>query len=206
MDLLRRFLKLIFQRVHFILIGMLVCALTVVVLLYVINPYDVKSNNIRPRIFGLDIYRIPSRSMQPLLNPGDIIVVSNKAYLEADIKRNEIIVFNKIQNKNSKKTLPFIKRVIAISGDLLKIEKGNTFVNGKKISESYIKDSNRLKPYSTRMSEISIPKGQLFVLGDNRDNSNDSRIFGPISISDVVGKATDILYSAEGVKGNLGKK
>ncbi len=182
---------------------MVVFALSVMASLYFINPYDIKSNNIRPRIFGMDIYKIPSKSMQPLLNPGDIIVISNKAYLETAINRNEIIVFNRTLNKNSNKTIPFIKRVVALSGDRLKIEKGSVFVNGSPIPESYIKNSNKIKPYSLGMAEIRIPEGKLFVLGDNRDNSNDSRMFGVISTSNVVGKATNILYSA---KGNLGNK
>ncbi len=202
MFVLLRYLKLFLTRFHFILIGMLVFALTAMLSLYFINPYDIKSNNIRPRIFGMDIYRIPSKSMQPLLNPGDIIVISNKAYLKAPISRNEIIVFNRILNKNSGKVISFIKRVVALSGDRLKIEKGSVYVNGKPISESYIKNKNKLKYYSLVMPEITIPEGKIFVLGDNRDNSNDSRMFGTISISDVVGKATDILYSAEGKSGD----
>jgi len=177
---------------------MLVFTLTVMTSLYFTNPYDIKSNNIRPRIFGMDIYRIPSKSMQPLLNPGDIIVISNKAYLEATIKRNEVIVFKRVLNKNSGKSIPFIKRVVALSGDRVKIEKGLIFINGSPISESYIKISNKVKPYSLGMAEIKIPENKLFVLGDNRDNSNDSRMFGVISISDVVGKAIDILYSSKG--------
>ena len=58
--------------------------------------------------------------MQPLLNPGDIIVVSNKAYLEAPINRNEIVVFNRTLDKSTDRIIPFIKRVIALPGDLLK--------------------------------------------------------------------------------------
>ena len=181
---------------------MFVFALTVMASLYIINPYDVKSKNIRPRIFGMDIYKIPSKSMQPLLNPGDIIVISNKTYLETAINRNEIIVFNRTPNKNPDKTIPFIKRAVALSGDRLKIRKGFVFVNGRPIPESYIKSSNKVKLYSLSMSEITIPEGKLFVLGDNRDNSNDSRMFGVISTSDVVGKATNILYSAKGKSGN----
>ena len=201
MHLLLRLLKLFFRRIHFILIGMVVFALTVMVSLYFINPYDIKSNNIRPRVFGMDIYRIPSKSMQPLLNPGDIIVVSNKIYLEAPMNRNEIIVFNRSLNKNTDKVIPFIKRVVALPGDRLKIEKGLVFVNGRQTTESYIRSSNKVKPYSLGMPEITVPEGKLFVLGDNRDNSNDSRMFGVILKTDVVGKATDILYSAEGKSG-----
>ena len=180
---------------------MVVFALTVMVSLYLINPYDIKSNNIRPRVFGMDIYRIPSKSMQPLLNPGDIIVISNKAYLDTSINRAEIVVFNRTLKKNMDKTTPFIKRVIALPGDRLKIKKGFVFINGKSTVESYIRSSNKVKPYSLGMPEVIIPEGKLFVLGDNRDNSNDSRMFGVISKTDVVGKATNILYSTEGKSG-----
>lgn len=202
MNLIMKFLKLSFQRLHFILIGMLVFALTTAVSIYLINPYDIQSNNIRPRVFGMDIYRIPSKSMQPLLNPGDIIVVSNKTYLENPISRNEIVVFNRVLNETSNKSIPFIKRVIAKSDDQVKIDMNIVYVNGTPILEPYVLDSNNVKPYSTKMSEFIIPKGKLFVLGDNRDNSNDSRMFGLIAIEDVVGKATNILYSTNGKSGN----
>ncbi len=201
MQLLLRLLKLLFRRLHFIVIGIVVFAITAMISLYFINPYNIKSNNIRPRIIGMDIYRIPSKSMQPLLNPGDVIVISNKAYLETAINRNEIIVFNRKPNEKTGKVIPFIKRVVALPGDLLKIHKGFTYVNGKQISESYIKSANKIKQYSLNMTEIQIPKDKLFVLGDNRDNSNDSRMFGVISKSDVVGKATAIIYSANGKSG-----
>ena len=108
MHLLLRLLKLFFRRIHFILIGMVVFALTVMVSLYLINPYDIKSNNIRPRVFGMDIYRIPSKSMQPLLNPGDIIVISNKAYLDTSINRAEIVVFNRTLKKNMTRHQPYV--------------------------------------------------------------------------------------------------
>ena len=202
MHLQLRLLKFFYKHLHFILIGVVVFVLTAMVSLYFINLYEIKSNNIRSRIFGLDIYRIPSQSMQPLLGPGDIIIVSNKAYLDTSIKRSEVVVFNRTLKNDPSKIIPFIKRVVGISGDRLRIEKGLVFINGSPFPELYIKSTNRVKSYSLKMSVITIPKDKLFVLGDNRDNSNDSRMFGVISTSDVVGKATNILYSAEGKSGN----
>lgn len=162
--------------------------------LYFINPFGVKTENIRPRLFGYDIYRIPSKSMQPLLVPGDYISVSNTAYLEDLPKRNDVVVFYKPDLKLSKSRVPYIKRIMAISGDTIEIKNGKVLVNNESVEERYVLLENNKTLYSQEMKTMTIPTNHIFVLGDNRDNSSDSRIYGSVAEEDVLAKASKILY------------
>ena len=169
--------------------------------IYFLNPFNVKSENIRPRLFGFDIYRIPSKSMQPSLQPGDYISVSNMAYIETPPNRNDVVVFYKSQSENHKQRLPFIKRVVAIAGDKVEINKAKVILNNINLKEAYVLEKNKKTTYSQNMDTIIIPKNHVFVLGDNRDNSDDSRTYGPIAETDIIAKAMSILYGKENRSG-----
>lgn len=163
-------------------------------LVYLSNPFEVQTENIRPRILGHDIYKIPSRSMQPTLVPGDYIIISNTAYLESTPERGDIVIFTrKLPNKPSK-SIPFIKRAIGLAGDHVQIKNGTVFINNIPLKEDYIKPDNIKRRYSRFLPKTLVPKGTIFVLGDNRDNSRDSRLIGFIPEADIIGKATSILY------------
>jgi len=169
---------------------------------YTVNPFNITTENIRPRLFGFDFYRIPSNSMLPTLIPGDYIIVSNVAYPDREPNRNDIIIFNRISAEDSNKKHPFIKRVLAANGDVVKIREGTVFVNNKAVKEDYVKQDSLETDYSQNMKEKTVPPGMLFVLGDNRDNSADSRIFGFVSVDSVIGKAITLLYGKNGRSGN----
>ena len=173
-----------------------------IVSVYYINPYGLKTDNIRPRVFGFDIYQIPSKSMQPLLFPGDYIRVSNQAYIEKSPERKDVVVFYQAEKSELKSNLQFIKRVIGLAGDRIELKNGKLFVNKKYFDEAYVLTSNKKSRYSLQMNETLIPKGHVFVMGDNRDNSKDSRIFGVIPKSAIFAKATDILYGVNNRSGN----
>ncbi len=81
-----------FKRVSLLLITIILIVSAGIMAVYYINPYDLKTDNIRPRVFGFDIYQIPSKSMQPLLFPGDYITVSNLAYAENSPKINSLVI------------------------------------------------------------------------------------------------------------------
>jgi signal peptidase I len=172
------------------------------VAVYTINPFEVTSNNIRPRLFAHDAYRIPSKSMLPTLRPGDYILISNTAYLETLPERGDVIVFNLKSTVTPKKSFPYIKRVLAMPGERIKIERNTVFINNQPLQENYIDPNNNKTPFSQKMTEKIVPSEKLFVLGDNRDNSSDSRIFGFISTKNIIGKATTILYGKNGRSGN----
>lgn len=170
---------------------------------YYINPFDLKTENIRPRVFGFDLYQIPSKSMQPLLFPGDYITVSNLAYAEESPKRNDVIVFYQEKKKDSQLKVQFIKRIVAIEGDNIQLQNGKLFVNKKFVNESYVSTSNNITPYSLSMPLIKVPPNHVFVMGDNRDISSDSRIFGSIPKGDIIAKASKILYGINNRSGNI---
>lgn len=197
MSFVLQLIKIIFKPINALIIT-LVIIIGLPITLYLINPYEVNSEGIRARIFGVDIYRIPSESMKPGLVPGDYIFVSNIAYQKSLPRRKDVIVFYSHKSTNPRDKIPYIKRVIAISGDKIKIEKGKVIINDQIDSEPYVHEKNNNSLYSQHMPEITVPEGELFVMGDNRDNSNDSRITGTISSDEIIGKSTSILYGAGG--------
>ena len=164
---------------------------------YYINPFELQTENIRPRISGHDVYRIPSKSMLPTLAPGDYIISSNIAYKTTTPKKGDIIVFNRISKKDSNKLIPYIKRVIATAGDTFSIKQGIVFINNTPLKESYLDPENVKRAYSRFQPQRTIPEGMIFVLGDNRDNSADSRIFGFVAISDVIAQATTLIFGKD---------
>ena len=183
-----------FKRISLYLITIILIISAGIVAIYYINPFDLKTDNIRPRVFGIDFYQIPSKSMQPLLSPGDYITVSNLAYVENLPMRNDVIVFNRPSKNSPASNSPFIKRILAVAGDNIQIQNGKLFVNKQYVEESYVAVNNNKTPYSLTLKLTTVPHNHVYVMGDNRDNSSDSRVFGTISNNSIIAKAIKILY------------
>ncbi len=130
---------------------------------------------------------IPSESMLPTIKIGDRLII-DKISIEikglGDIQRGDIVVFNPPAAARSKDGIPFIKRVIGLPGETVSIKKGTVYINGDPLDEPYIleKPVADLKPYQ-------IPGNMVFVMGDNRNNSDDSRYWGPLPAQNIIGKA-----------------
>jgi len=129
--------------------------------------------------------KIPTQSMMPAINPGDHLIVSRLPYYYRDPVQGEIVVF-----KHHKDHL--IKRVIAVPGDEIDIRDNKVYINGELFDEeAYLAES--VKTYLYAGSKIDfpyiIPENYYFVMGDNRLNSKDSRVFGAISRSSIIAKA-----------------
>ncbi len=122
--------------------------------------------------------------MLPLLKDGDRILVNKFVYHFKPIKRGDIIVF-KFPKDPSKE---FIKRVIGLPGDHIKIVNGQVFINGKKLNEPYVKFRSS-EVFPPGRSEFVVPANSFFVMGDNRPNSLDSRFWGTVPKKLIVGKA-----------------
>lgn len=129
--------------------------------------------------------KVPTESMMPAINPGDYLIVSRLPYYYRDPIRGEIIVFK--YNKDF-----LIKRIIAVPGDKIDIKENKVYINGELLDEgAYLQDS--VKTYLYAGSKVDfpyvIPENYYFVMGDNRLNSKDSRVFGAISRSSIIAKA-----------------
>jgi len=136
-------------------------------------------------LFILGPNQVRGVSMQPTFETGDYILTSRITYKFRHIERGDVIVFKSPQNPD----IEYIKRVIGLEGDTVLIKNGQVYVNGVQLSEHYIKTET--SPIQGGLVQenvpLTIPKDHIFVLGDNRNESSDSRVFGPIKISSIIG-------------------
>jgi signal peptidase I len=131
--------------------------------------------------------RVDGPSMQPLLQSEDRLIISKIAYRLGDVKRGDVVVFL-YPHDHSKS---YIKRVIAVGGDDLKIDDGRVYVNGKELKERYVPlryEDERSLP------ETVIPPHEYWVMGDHRSISSDSRDFGPVERALIYGKASFVYW------------
>jgi signal peptidase I len=160
------------------------------------------------RTFVVQAFKIPSGSMKPTLLIGDHILVNKFIYgvkipyLSSvllpvkDPQRGDIVVFKFPVDPRK----DFIKRVIGVPGDVVEIQDKTIFINGRRVNHDYGVFSDprviagNLKPRDN-LGPITVPPGALFVMGDNRDESFDSRFWGFVPIRDVSGKAFIIYWS-----------
>jgi len=133
------------------------------------------------RIFVVEPFYIPSRSMEPTLLPGDRIIVSKFLYHFREPQRGDIIVFHYPRDPKR----DFVKRVIGLEGETVALRDGKLYVDGRQVPETYLPHGLRFADFGP----VRVPPGQLFVLGDNRNSSEDSRVWGFLPRDMVVGKA-----------------
>jgi signal peptidase I len=134
-------------------------------------------------------YQIMQVSMENTLEPGQYVLVDKISPLWSDYKRGDVIVFEPPKGYSEDgQDIPFIKRVIGVGGDLVEIHDYAVFVNGVQLTEPYVYQGQPSTPLNNTAS-WRVPIGQLFVMGDHREASQDSRVFGPIAKSTVVGRA-----------------
>ena len=141
--------------------------------------------------FIVQAFFIPSGSMEPTLQIDDRILVSKFSYRIGAIQRGDVIVFHYPLNPGK----DFVKRVVALPGETVELREGVVLINGAPIRELYptaLAGGDRA--CTSNYGPQKIPDGQLFVLGDNRCNSEDSRFFGFVPIHNVVGKALFIYW------------
>jgi signal peptidase I len=123
--------------------------------------------------------RVDGASMEPTLVSGEYVIVSRLSYRLGSPQRGDIIVFHFPRDPKEE----YIKRVIGLPGDVVEVKNGSVYVNGQALDETY------LKVKTNYPGTWNVPEGQLFVLGDNRNNSSDSHDWGTVPMDYVVGKA-----------------
>lgn len=136
-------------------------------------------------LFILQPNQIKGASMEPTFYNGNYIFTSKITYKLRQPHRGDIVVFHSPKNRD----IEFIKRVIGLSGDTILVENNEVYVNGVLLKEKYISSKTTLIPGSFVQDgiPIEVPKGQYFVMGDNRPRSSDSREFGTIAKDSIVG-------------------
>ncbi|MGI8648805.1 MAG: signal peptidase I [Rubrobacter sp.] len=161
------------------------------------------------RPFIVEAFWIPSESMVPTLQVGDRVLVNKFIYRFAEPDRGDILVFKSVEEPGASAQIfneppgPFsgiasllpggsdprqdlIKRVIGVPGDEIQVQEGNLFVNGELQNEPYV---NPELPDSSFYGPFTVPEDHVFMMGDNRANSQDSRVFGPVPYENIEGEA-----------------
>jgi len=137
-------------------------------------------------------FQVRQLSMQHTIENNQYVLVDKLTPRFDPYHRGDIVVFAPPQNAETPRGEPFIKRIIAVGGDTLELRDGSVLVNGTRIDEPYLFAVDGVpQPTDPETDFVSwtIPAGQLFVMGDHRARSSDSRAFGPISVESVVGRA-----------------
>lgn len=135
--------------------------------------------------FVVQSYHVDGTSMQPNLNSSEFVVVNKTAYLFGHPERGDVIVFHYPHNP----TDDYIKRVIGLPGDKIRTDFTSVWVNGVQLKETYIS-----APGNPSAQEWTVPANDYFVMGDNRPVSDDSRSWGFVPASFIVGKAVAVYW------------
>jgi signal peptidase I len=162
------------------------------------------------KTFLVQAFWIPSSSMENTLLVNDRVLVNKLSFRIGDIHRGQVIVFDDPRGSEdtdegfitavarniaeaiglSTPRSEFIKRVIGLPGETIEISAGRVIVDGVALDEPYLKPGERMPDFGP----VVIPQGEVFVMGDNRSASQDSRFFGPIPTEDIVGRAFIIIW------------
>jgi len=122
--------------------------------------------------------------MEPTLLVGDRILVDKLSYHLHDVHRGDIVVFGKPPGENDPDVSDLVKRVIGLPGETISSQGGRVDINGKPLNEPWLPRGT----VTTGIETMTIPANEYFVMGDNRSDSQDSRFFGPIPRSLIVGR------------------
>lgn len=144
--------------------------------------------------FVVKPFAIPSPSMEDTLLGGDRVLVNRMVYHFHPPERGDVIVFHPPGRIESD---PFIKRVVAVAGDTVSVHDGQLYLNGEVQDEEYVK----AYPIEGDYPETEIPEGYVWAMGDNRNNSGDSRVFGPVPLDAVMGEAFGIYWPIKRIGG-----
>jgi len=135
------------------------------------------------RPFVLEAFRIPSESMVPTLLVGDRVLANKFIYRLTEPERGDVVVFESVGEGDDQK---LIKRVVGVAGDEIEVRNGILLVNGEEQEEPYL---NENPSFNGSYEQTEVPEGYVFVMGDNRANSADSRVFGSLPVENIEGEA-----------------
>lgn len=137
------------------------------------------------KTFLIQAFFIPSLSMFPTLAEGDRVLVNKLSYRLHDVNRGDMVVFERPNGQPESDIKDLIKRVVGLGGETIEARDGVVYIDGERLAEPYLVDGMRTE----NLAEQEVPAGQVWVMGDNRTGSSDSRVFGPIDEDTIVGRA-----------------
>lgn len=134
-------------------------------------------------LFVVQVTEVRQRSMEPTLFQSDRVLVSKVDYRITTPEAGDIVVFNPTTDTS----IPFVKRIVAVAGDVVELRNGGLFVNGRQVTSTDARGSTNAQSPQIRYP-YTVPDGQFFALGDNREASSDSRSFGAQPYDRIIGK------------------
>ena len=137
------------------------------------------------KTFLIQAFYIPSESMFPTLTEDDRVLVNKLSYQLHDVRRGDLVVFERPPSEPDSTIKDLIKRVVALEGETIEERDGELYIDGRLLEEPYLDDGVD----SRNLVRTVVPEGHVFVMGDNRGASRDSRFFGPIDTELIVGRA-----------------
>jgi signal peptidase I len=153
------------------------------------------------KTYVLQQFSIPSESMAPTLRTGDRVFVNKLSYRLHDVNRGDVVVFERPEALTDPRTKDLIKRVIGLPGETLEFRPDDcqVLVEGRVLEEPYLAPGQCTSAPGTTIDPeqdrvVVVPEDSVFVMGDNRSNSTDSRVFGPIEEDTIVGRAFFIIW------------
>ena len=137
------------------------------------------------KTFLFQAFYIPSSSMEPTLEVGDRVLVNKLSYRLHDVNRGDVVVFGRPESEAAADVRDLIKRVVGLPGERIEAREGVVLVDGEVLEEPYLADGAVTGDFGPE----EVPDGHVFVMGDNRGDSRDSRVFGAITEDSIVGRA-----------------
>ena len=147
------------------------------------------------RHFLFEPIRVKGSSMLSTLNNGEMMLVTKAEYHLGEPERHQVVIChypNRYVGRWKLIRQYFVKRIIALPGETIEVRDGVVHINGDPLSEPYLDPAHTTRAY--QMAPVTLGANEYFVMGDNRDNSNDSRRIGPIDRSMVVGRVRQVFY------------
>jgi signal peptidase I len=166
MDAIKRGVAAVFDFLQGIVVFL---AILVMIYLFLVSPQEINGQSMEPTFFN-----------------AELIITNKFIYKITPPKRGDVVIFKSPKNKE----IDYIKRVIGLPGDRVKLVNNTYYVNGVKLDEPYLRPDTQTSggTFLREGDEAVIPEGQYFLSGDNRPHSSDSREFGPVPLTDFIGQ------------------
>lgn len=147
------------------------------------------------KTFLIQAFYIPSESMDPTLQVGDRVLVNKLSYTRSGPDRGDIVVFSRPGGPGSDGIADLIKRVVAVGGDTVEGREGSVWIDGVRLEESYLPDGVTTAPFPPHQ----VPADHVWVMGDHRGASDDSRRFKSVPLDDVIGRAFVVIWPVSAI-------